>query len=304
MQLFCGDCTEILPSLESASVDAVICDPPYPEIDRDYGRLTEAEWFDLMDVIVPECRRVLRPTGSAVFILQPNSEKVGRMRVWLLRFILKWAEEWGWVQDVYWWNHTAPPMTKNDPNLLRCSMKACVWLGLPDCYRDASRVLWTESDANKSRRLSAKLGNDLEFRHGGKTTFRENSARTACVERGGVTPFNVLPVNGGGNEDGGGHSARTPLPLCDWWTRYIVPPGGTVLDPFMGSGTTGVAAVKRGCDYIGVEKMPEYHAVAVARIREAQDAVATPLFDAPEPAAPPARQLTFDDLTTNGDTSE
>lgn len=79
-----GDCREVLPTLPSASVDCVITDPPYPHIRRSYGYWTEAEWFDLMRAVVPQCMRVLKPTGSAVFILQPNSERVGRMRLWLL----------------------------------------------------------------------------------------------------------------------------------------------------------------------------------------------------------------------------
>jgi site-specific DNA-methyltransferase (adenine-specific) len=60
--------------------------------------------------------------------------------------------------------------------------------------------------------------------------------------------------------------------LCDWWLRYICPTGGTVCDPFIGSGTVGIAAVKRGCNVIGCEKMPGYHATAERRIHEAQAA--------------------------------
>ncbi len=62
--------------MPAGSVDAVITDPPYPEISRAYGRMTEAEWWDMMMVVCTETRRILKPTGSAVFILQPNSRKV------------------------------------------------------------------------------------------------------------------------------------------------------------------------------------------------------------------------------------
>ena len=69
----------------SASVDAIITDPPYPCIDRAYGRMTEAAWLDMMRTVVKECQRVLKPSGSSMFILQPNYRSVGSMRLWAWR---------------------------------------------------------------------------------------------------------------------------------------------------------------------------------------------------------------------------
>jgi hypothetical protein len=300
VRLFCGDCLDVLPTLESGSVDAVICDPPYPEIDRPYGRLTEREWFALMDVVVPECRRILKPHGSAVFVLQPNSERVGRMRPWLWEFMAKWTREWNMVQDVWWWNTgTLPLAGACAGGLMRPSVKACVWFGSSDCWRDQSSVLVAESACNRERReIGYAVNPERASRRRSPTEgSRDNTLRMqeAAGRRGGATPFNLLPLAGGGTVNQScGHVAPTPLRLCDWWTRYIVPPGGVILDPFAGSGTTGISAVKRGHDYIGVEKMPEYHAIAERRIREAQDAVATPLFDAvPEPVAVGYKQQTF-----------
>jgi DNA modification methylase len=54
--------------------------------------------------------------------------------------------------------------------------------------------------------------------------------------------------------------------LC---TLTKTPTGGTVIDPFMGSGTTGIACVNTGRPFIGIEKEPEYFAIAVARIKHA-----------------------------------
>lgn len=50
----------------------------------------------------------------------------------------------------------------------------------------------------------------------------------------------------------------------------LVPVGGSCLDPFMGSGSTGVAAVLEGRDFIGIEKDPEYFRIACKRIEDAQ----------------------------------
>jgi hypothetical protein len=132
-----GDCLDVLPTLKSGSVDCVITDPPYPMIDRPYGKMTEAEWFAMMRVVVPECMRVLKPTGSAVFILQPNSERVGRMRTWLWEFMLWVGKEWGIVQDAWWWNTAAIPEAHAiQGRLMRTSLKACVWVGPSDCWRN------------------------------------------------------------------------------------------------------------------------------------------------------------------------
>ena len=78
-RLIHGDCRRELTKLPDKSVDLILTDPPYPEIDREYGRMTEDEWHDLMRVVVAEGRRVLKPSGSMVVILQPNFEKVGTM---------------------------------------------------------------------------------------------------------------------------------------------------------------------------------------------------------------------------------
>ena len=65
------------------------------------------------------------------------------------------------------------------------------------------------------------------------------------------------------------HPTVKPVALMRWLCRLVTPPGGTVLDPFLGSGTTGVAAVAEGFDFIGIEREPEYMAICEARIRHA-----------------------------------
>ncbi len=271
MKLIHGDCVEVLPTLDSASVDCVITDPPYPEIDRDYGRMTEADWHAMMDVVVPECRRILKPTGSAVFILQPNSERVGRMRPWLWEFMAKWTREWGMVQDAWWWNNNILPNGGVQFGLMRRSVKACVWLGNATAFRDQSKVL-KELDQNIARRLAAETSNDSVRYPSGNQVRRRKCYETA-IERGGSSPFNLLQFGHGGKKElvaRCGHGAGTPIGLADWWLRYICPPGGTVLDPFVGSGTVALAALARGCDAIGIERMGKYHAVAQNRIQAAQ----------------------------------
>ncbi len=65
------------------------------------------------------------------------------------------------------------------------------------------------------------------------------------------------------------HPTVKPVALMSWLIKLIAPPGATVLDPFMGSGTTGVAAAQEGREFIGIEREPEYLEIARARIDNA-----------------------------------
>jgi DNA modification methylase len=62
------------------------------------------------------------------------------------------------------------------------------------------------------------------------------------------------------------HPTVKPIALMRWLVRLVTPPGGTVLDPFVGSGTTGCAAALEGFEFVGIEREPEYAELAEARI--------------------------------------
>jgi DNA modification methylase len=268
--LMTGDCRVLLPDLPSGIVDFVLTDPPYPCIKRDYGIWTEAEWFDLMRAVVPEVRRVLRPHGSAVFIVQPGSDGVGKMRPWVWDFAAWLCREWNLVQDAYWWNPAGPPVGgAASCGMLRASVKLALWCGPPDCYRDQDAVLWSESDRNKARRAEDRFTGTRSFPSGRNTNARRTLS--AAGVRFGVTPFNLLPfANADSQSSGGahGHGAATPVPLCEWWIRYCSRKGNLVLDPFSGSSSVGVAALRLGRQYIGMEVKSEYNAVGNQRLRD------------------------------------
>lgn len=70
-------------------------------------------------------------------------------------------------------------------------------------------------------------------------------------------------------KDGKEHPTQKPIALMKWCID-LMPDPKTILDPFMGSGTTGVAAVQMGRQFIGVEKHPAYFDIACRRIEQAQ----------------------------------
>jgi site-specific DNA-methyltransferase (adenine-specific) len=81
----------------------------------------------------------------------------------------------------------------------------------------------------------------------------------------GATPQNAEDADWS-ERNGNHHPTVKPINLMRWLVRLVTPPGGTVLDPFTGSGSTGCAAVLEGFDFIGCEREAEYVAIAEARI--------------------------------------
>jgi DNA modification methylase len=273
-QVLLGDAIEQMRTLPDNSIDAIVSDPPYAEVDRDYGRLSEADWMDLMQQIVQESRRILKPTGSAIFILQPNCRKVGSMRLWLWKFMVWCGENWNIIQDVYWWNYAAIPTAPAVPRrygLMRSSVKPCIWVGDANCYRQQEEVLWQASESTLKDLGRRAIRQESPSGHG---VNRQRMAQ-ATVDRGGATPFNLIPLtnsNSVSSSGAYGHGAGTPLELAKWWIRYICPPGGVILDPFMGAGTMALAAIEQKRNFIGIEKSPEYRTIALDRIAKATEA--------------------------------
>jgi DNA modification methylase len=87
-----------------------------------------------------------------------------------------------------------------------------------------------------------------------------------------------------GGEARNDHPTQKPLEVMRWCVGQLPPTSKTILDPFMGSGTTGMAAVKAGLSFIGIEKHPPYFELACQRIQAA--------YDAPDMlSAPPAQPI-------------
>jgi DNA modification methylase len=66
------------------------------------------------------------------------------------------------------------------------------------------------------------------------------------------------------------HPTVKPYELLEWLTCLVTPKGGTILDPFSGSGSTGIAAIRQGFGFTGIELSPHYHDIAESRLRECE----------------------------------
>jgi len=77
----------------------------------------------------------------------------------------------------------------------------------------------------------------------------------------------MLRANG---EARGDHPTQKPIGVMAWAINHVPAPCNTILDPFMGSGTTGVACANLGRSFIGIEREPKYFDIACRRIEDAQ----------------------------------
>ena len=100
------------------------------------------------------------------------------------------------------------------------------------------------------------------------TTCEKTASAAAAVH----AVFKMLCDANESAKVGNVHSTVKPTDLMRYLCRLVTPPGGVVLDPFLGSGSTGVAALAEGFRFIGIEREAEYMAIATARIRKAAEA--------------------------------
>jgi site-specific DNA-methyltransferase (adenine-specific) len=106
---------------------------------------------------------------------------------------------------------------------------------------------------------------------GGKGPTGPNSFRGHGDSGSAARFFYTAKASKSERGEGNNHPTVKPVALMRWLVRMVTPPGGTVLDPFMGSGTTGVAAVQEGFRFVGIELEPEYVAIAERRIAGVRD---------------------------------
>ena len=155
------------------------------------------------------------------------------------------------------------PAANRKHGLMRQSVKTCVWLGSPDCYRNQEAVLWEESEKHSTRKWSDRA---LQNRPSGYTVREGRTAQTSAM-RGGTVPFNLLPIPSANTDDTGGHPASTPYDLAACWCRYTLPPKGVLLDMYCGSGTMLAAGLEHGASkVIGIEKERKFLKVAKKRV--------------------------------------
>ena len=260
--LLLGDCHTKLSQLGADSIDLIITSPPYAnQRANTYGGVKPDAYVAWFLPIADELRRVLKPTGT--FILNIKEPAVGGERhTHVIELILAMRSRgWLWTEEFVWHKKNCYPgkwpnrfrdawerlLQFNKQRQFKMNQEA-VMVPVGDWYDNRMRNL---SDVDRTRDES-KVGSGF-----GKKV--EN-----WLGRAKVYPTNVLH---GATECGNrNHSAVFPIWLPAWFIDLFTDPGDTVLDPFIGSGTTALAALSKGRNIIGIEIHEPYYQALKQRL--------------------------------------
>jgi len=255
--LYEGDCIEVMKGLPQDSVDAVVTSPPYAmQRVKLYGGIPESDYPAWTVAWMEQVRRILKPHGSVLINIREHIRN-GEMSDYVHRTRLALREA-GWIEcdELIWVKPDAPPV--GHPGRPRRSWERILWFA-------KERRPWCDPKANgiPSKWIGANTRSKAWLKWlSGNAEYSEGIARCRDLVS--------LPVC---ETDSRGHPAAYPRDLAAWMIRLVTPPGGTVLDPFAGSGTTLLAAIQEGFSCIGIEREPEYCEIIRRRMAEVQPAL-------------------------------
>ena len=228
--LYCGDCFDVLPEIRS--VDAVLTDMPYG--------CTACAWDKTPDLAAFWRLALPAAKENAAFCLCAD-----------MRF--------------------AVALVNSQPRLFRYDI---VWRkSVPVGFLNAKRAPLRAHELVLVfyRRLPAfhpqkTAGKPYRALHRVFSSNYGTQRPTMTCSDGSRYPLSVLDIP---SESRGAHPTQKPVALMEWLVKSYSAPGELVLDPFMGAGSTGVAAVASGARFVGVEMAPEYFDHACRRIEQA-----------------------------------
>ena len=275
-RIFVGDALTRLAELPHGSVKTCVTSPPYWGL-RDYGHEgqmglepTPDEYVANMVRLFREVRRVLSDDGT-LWLNLGDTYASGKQLVgipWRVAFALQ-ADGWWLSQDIIW--HKPNPMpesvtdrcTKAHEYLFLLSKSARYFYNAraisdPVTPQSRERSAYgyntTERDTGTQ---AAQIGARRRQRMGLRETYQLSETRNKrSVWTVGVKPYS------------GAHFAVMPADLVEPCIMAGSSPDDLVLDPFTGSGTVGMVALRHGRRFVGIELNPEYAALAESRIYE------------------------------------
>lgn len=237
LTLYHGDCRDILPQL-GLQADCVIADPPYNETSLAWDR-----WPDGWPTLAASVTSSMWCFGSMRMFLDRRDE----------------FAEWKLSQDVVWHKNAGTGFATD--RFKRMHEHALYW------YRGTWTTLYKEAQREPAppTRSDRKLVRGVQVRRSDGTDYHYGDiGRGAWTDDGFRLVPSVIPAK---NLRGRGiHPTEKPLGILDPLIRYACPPGGLVLDPFAGSGSTLDAARQSGRRAIGVEADERYCEAAARRL--------------------------------------
>lgn len=260
--LYLGDCEEILRKLPDNSVDLIFTSPPYADQrKKSYGGIHPDRYVEWFLPITKQLLRVLKPTGT--FILNIKEKVVnGERSTYVIELILEMRNQgWLWTEEFIWHKRNCYP--GKWPNRFRDAWERLLQFNKKKefyMYQEAVMVPVGDWAKTRLRNLSETDKKRDESKVG--SGFGKNISN--WLNRDKAYPTNVIHLATECNNKK--HSAAFPEDLPEWFIKLFTKEGDTVLDPFMGSGTTNLVAMRMKRNSIGIEIIPEYYEMVNSQI--------------------------------------
>lgn len=253
-EIYLGDCRDQLVMLPDDSVDLIITSPPYADQRKNtYGGIHHDDYVDWFLPISDQLLRVLKPSGT--FVLNIKEKVVdGERSIYVMELILKMRKQgWLWTEEFIWHKKNCYP--GKWPNRFRDAWERLLQFNKSrkfNMYQEEVMVPMGDWANSRLKNLSEtdKIRDNSKVGSG----FGKNISN--WLSRDKAYPTNVLHLATECNNKN--HSAAFPQELPEWFIKLFTKEYDTVLDPFMGSGTTLMAANRLNRHSIGIEIMPEY----------------------------------------------
>lgn len=250
-KLILGDCLDKMGSIPDGGIDLVLCDLPYG--------VTRNRW----DSVIPmgrlwdEWHRVAKPNAAFILFGQgmfTANIMMSNPREWRYNLIWKKGDR---ISGFL--NANKMPLRNHEDIVV-------FYRNLPVYHPQMDEGVPLHGRGKSPKR----------WKNNNYGSFREEHAN----DREGTTEKYPLSVLDFDRPHPPLHPTQKPVPLLEWLVRTYSDPGGVVLDSTMGVGSTGVACVNTGRDFIGIELQEEYYHIAVQRVGEAEQERASQLFPA------------------------
>lgn len=237
VQLWLGDCREILPAL-SVTADCVVADPPYGETSLEWDR-----WPDGWLEVVATVTRSLWCFGSLRMFLKHGDEFA--------------STRWKLSQELIWEKNNGTGL--HTDRFKRVHEIAAHWYrgAWHDIYREVQRTAASPERMARNGEVVHRHGVGYHIGERGASEWRDDGTRmmTSVIRANNMRGLAI-------------HPTEKPVPILRPLIEYACPPGGLVLDPFAGSGSTLEAARQTGRRAIGIEAREDYAEKAARRLSQ------------------------------------
>lgn len=260
--LYLGDCEEVLRQITDNSVDLIFTSPPYADQRKNtYGGIIPDDYVDWFLPKSEQMLRVLKPTGTLILNIKEKVVK-GERSTYIMELILAMRKQgWLWTEEFIWHKKNCYP--GKWPNRFRDSWERLLQFNKNkkfNMYQEEVMVPMGDWAKTRLKNLSETDKTRDESKVG--SGFGKNISN--WVTRDKAYPTNVLHLATECNNKN--HSAAFPEGLPEWFIKLFTETGDTVLDPFMGSGTTNIVANRMRRNSIGIELLQEYYEMVRSQI--------------------------------------